>query len=1168
MKPVYSTILCAFLSIQALICQADGALPPVWFWQNKGQWPQNIQFKAEREGGQIFFEKSGLTFLLYDEDHVDAIRHGFYHDDQKKPISDSIKSHAFRLQFIGGNAKEILAEGAKTADFKNYFIGNEEKSWTSHVFGHESIQFKQVYPGIDWVNSGKNGHIKSDWVVQPGANPAQIAWQPVGLDSFSVEKNRLIYYTRFGAVEEGRPIAWQMTKTGKKWVDVEYRKVGKNIGFSLPKGFDPAFELVIDPRLIFFTYTGSQADNWGTTATYDSAGNMYTGGVVFGPGYPTTLGAFSILYSGHTGNAAFSSFDCTISKFSPDGRRLLYSTFLGGLGSDFPHSLIVNKNNQLVVFGTTSSPNFPIGAQAFMRNFMGGSPVYPLTTGSLLYQNGGDIFVTILPTPGQALQSSTFFGGTGTDGVQDISSSLVRNYGDAFRGDVVVDGDNNIVVGTYSTSIINIAGGTRWGISDGLVVKFLPDLSNIRWARWVGGNGEDAIYDVEIDQNNAIYVCGGTRSSEITISSNAYRNRPYNPGASNPLDQLDGFLFKLDQNTGNTLAATIVGTPFYDQAFLLSIDIDNTPAIFGQTRGEVIQTNGTYGYSGGGLFIQKFNTSLSSLQVSTSFGTRQTPNLSPTAFSLNNCGQIYLAGWGGPNISSNESTYLTTSTQGLPVTTDAFRNVTDNNDFYFMVLTRNAELLRYGSFFGEFGGRGDHVDGGTSRFDPQGIVYHAICGCVVGSSTGPIGSAGSYSPNIRSGNCNNGAIKFDFGNLLAQFTIDATVSACPPYNLRISNTSVNAAFYVWDFGNGDTLRTTSTGVDYTYTQPGKYIIRLRAFNPLTCQYGAEAIDSLVVGNPFPFQSDTTSLLFCKNDTIRIQFPELATYTLTWSPNLYLSNPTEWNQVITPNGSQFYTINISNDTCEIKKYVNLTNEEVVLRIDTSTIFEPCENVFEVKLDNSRSIADQTWWFISPIDSTENKVYQQRWAPGQYQIRLKGVKGDCEDNLYFNLDLSRTRNPVKAGFEAQSVYKNCTDIQLKIKNLSENATSFLWDFGNGFTSFEPEPEFVFTDTASVKTIILMAFQGNCRNEDTLIIVKKPLLVPNVITADGNQQNPCFEVKNLPESTGIEVYNRWGKQVYNNSRYQNNWCPDGKQPGSYYFNLKFETGGYCNGWLEVLK
>src|SRR5690606_36710752 len=105
------------------------------------------------------------------------------------------------------------------------------------------------------------------------------------------------------------------------------------------------------PILEFSTYTGSTADNFGFTATYDMAGNLYAGGIVFSIGYPTTLGAFQVNYSGQV--------DVGITKFTPNGSALLYSTYLGGTNTEVPSSLIVNHNNELVVFGTTGSSNFP-----------------------------------------------------------------------------------------------------------------------------------------------------------------------------------------------------------------------------------------------------------------------------------------------------------------------------------------------------------------------------------------------------------------------------------------------------------------------------------------------------------------------------------------------------------------------------------------------------------------------------------------------------------------------------------------------------------------------------------------------------------------------------------------------------------------------------------------
>ncbi len=69
----------------------------------------------------------------------------------------------------------------------------------------------------------------------------------------------------------------------------------------------------------------------------------------------------------------------------------------------------------------------------------------------------------------------------------------------------------------------------------------------------------------------------------------------------------------------------------------------------------------------------------------------------------------------------------TSGTAGMPVTPDAIKSTTDGRDFYFFVMEKDATAQLYGSFFGQTGGEGDHVDGGTSRFDTRGAIYQAIC---------------------------------------------------------------------------------------------------------------------------------------------------------------------------------------------------------------------------------------------------------------------------------------------------------------------------------------------------------------------------------------------------------------------------------------------------------
>src|SRR5690606_32640004 len=108
---------------------------------------------------------------------------------------------------------------------------------------------------------------------------------------------------------------------------------------------------------IFCSFTGSQSDNWGYTATYDAGGNLYAGGIVFGSNYPVTTGAFQTVWAGGGNTGESTGFDIGIMKFSPQGNQRIYATFLGGSGNEQPHSMVVNAAGELVVAGRTTSTN-------------------------------------------------------------------------------------------------------------------------------------------------------------------------------------------------------------------------------------------------------------------------------------------------------------------------------------------------------------------------------------------------------------------------------------------------------------------------------------------------------------------------------------------------------------------------------------------------------------------------------------------------------------------------------------------------------------------------------------------------------------------------------------------------------------------------------------------
>src|SRR5690606_13878221 len=197
------------------------------------------------------------------------------------------------------------------------------------------------------------------------------------------------------------------------------------VGFEFPDGYDDRSTLTIDPVIVFASLTGSTADNWGFTATYDAQGNLYAGGIADALGYPVSMGAFQDTFGGGTGNASMPC-DVTIMKFNSAGNALIYSTYLGGSQDDMPHSLIVDDSGDLIVAGKTLSPDFPTS-----------TPAYDKT-----YNGGYDICLTKFNANGTALAASTYIGGTGDDGVNisatfmGTQSDLKYNYGDGSRSEV------------------------------------------------------------------------------------------------------------------------------------------------------------------------------------------------------------------------------------------------------------------------------------------------------------------------------------------------------------------------------------------------------------------------------------------------------------------------------------------------------------------------------------------------------------------------------------------------------------------------------------------------------------------------------------------------------------------------------------------------------------
>ena len=129
----------------------------------------------------------------------------------------------------------------------------------------------------------KDGYLKYDYHVKAGSDPDQIRIKYLGVSTPKIKKGELVIKHHIGQVIEERPYAYQYGNNGER-ISVECRYVLNEEGvlsYEFPNGYNKDSDLIIDPTLIFSTYSGSTADNFGMTATFDRQGAGYMGGVVF-----------------------------------------------------------------------------------------------------------------------------------------------------------------------------------------------------------------------------------------------------------------------------------------------------------------------------------------------------------------------------------------------------------------------------------------------------------------------------------------------------------------------------------------------------------------------------------------------------------------------------------------------------------------------------------------------------------------------------------------------------------------------------------------------------------------------------------------------------------------------------------------------------------------------
>jgi hypothetical protein len=528
---------------------------PVGFEANGGQAPADVRFLSRGRGWEMALARDGFRL------HLPA------------------PATAVAMTFLGARPA-VAVEGIRPlAARTNLYLGSDPAQWRTGLRHYGAVAYRGVYPGIDVVFYGNGPDVEYDVRVAPGADPARfgLAIDAAGRPRIS-DAGELLIPLGTGELRQPPPRAYQEVAGSRRPVAARYVVEGSRVSFALG-AYDHGRTLVIDPVLSFATYLGGVRYDAGEAVAVDLRGNIYLAGASvpgdtvrsvmiakfdptgrtliyesllgtiflpqegFGlavdamgnayvtgytrsfdpgngrPGFPTTPGAFQARYGG-------GAQDAFVAKLNPSG-GLVYSTYIGGSGSEAGRAIAVDLAGNAYIAGWTDSADFPLR-----------TPLQPTIGGDR------DAFVLKLDPKGAALVYSTFLGGADVDEANGIALDPLG------RPTVVGHTRSDGSTGTPFPSLRPLQ-AAHGGSDDAFVARLSATGQALLFSTLLGGSGDDVATGVAL-RSFEPYVTGTTTSTDLPRVGASLGT---GPGASG---EPVGFLTRLRMDGGRVLFSSFV----------------------------------------------------------------------------------------------------------------------------------------------------------------------------------------------------------------------------------------------------------------------------------------------------------------------------------------------------------------------------------------------------------------------------------------------------------------------------------------------------------------------------------------------------------------------------------------------------------------------------------
>ncbi len=649
---------------------------------------------------------------------------GFGYDMTIRPsagVSAVVASSRFDIRFTGANRSPRLAGQDLQPGATNYLVGNRPEDWRLNVPSYSRVLCEGIYDGIDVVYYGKEGRLEFDFVVHPGADPSRIRLAFDGASRLEIDRSGdLILHAGGAPVRLRKPVLYQQKQGRRLEVAGGFRLRGAEVSFATDE-YDRSLPLVIDPVLSFSTYHGGAHNEAARAIALDKNGNIYIAGFTASSNFPTTT-PYQSVYAGPAPQK-FIAGDAFVMKLNAAGTAVVYSTYIGGSLSDSALGLAVDSSGSAHVVGYTDSTNFPTTTNAFQKTYQGG--------GDNTFVTAGDGFAAKLNAQGNGMVYCTYLGGSKDD--RAIAVAL-DNDGYAYIAGVTMSTNFPVSASALQKTYAG-AGGNKsmdgtsapmYQSGDAFVAKLSPTGNQLPLATYLGGKLDEAPSAIALDASGAIYVAGGTLSSDFPTTAGAYQ-RTYKGYASEGFDWArmgDAFAAKLKPDMSALLFSTYLGGARNDAALGMAVGNDGSVHLTGATTSTDFPVSD-------GAFQTKFGgaTTANEMLWGDAFYARIKSDGSGLLYSTYLGGKQDDAGWGlavdpwgGIVIAGH------TLSTDFPVTSDAAQKTFLGQDGDASILLGDAFLARFApgakqlSYATYYGGARDEVASALA-IDSAGNAY-------------------------------------------------------------------------------------------------------------------------------------------------------------------------------------------------------------------------------------------------------------------------------------------------------------------------------------------------------------------------------------------------------------------------------------------------------------